>query len=306
MLVVGSQLVVAVALLVTLWRLVDGPETARLLATAQPGWVLLALGALSLHTVLAALRWRRTGRGLGITLSRRSAISEYYLSQFVNSVVPGGVIGDASRAVRSRQPAGLASAGLAVVLERLAGQYALILVMAIGVTATIAAPGGVAWPDALVPGIVALVVGALALPALIAAAAALPGRVGVRARALRDAVRAAVVDRGAAASVAALSLGTTACILIAFGASAAAVGAPLSTAALIAVVPVVLITMVLPITVGGWGVREGAAVALLPLAGLSASAALAASILFGLLALAASLPGIVPLWGRQRPRAHRT
>ena len=91
-----------------------------------------------------------------------------------------------------------------------------------------------------------------------------------------------------------------------FAAAAAAVGAPLSVAATLAVVPVVLTTMLLPITVGGWGVREGAAVALLPLAGVSTSAALAASILFGLLALAASLPGIVPLWGRQGVRAHRT
>lgn len=302
MLVVALQALVAVALLVALWRLVDGPETARLLAGARLEWVALSVAALTLHTVLAALRWRRVARGLGIDLGRRGAVSEYYLAQLVNAVVPGGVVGDASRAVRSRQPAGLGAAGLAVVLERLAGQYALLLVMGVAVTVTIIQPGGIDWPPVVVPLVITVSAIAVALPALLSAAAALPGRIGARAVALRDAVRAAVVTRGAATSVAALSLGTTACILVAFAAAAAAVGAPLSVAATLAVVPVVLTTMLLPITVGGWGVREGAAVALLPLAGVSTSAALAASILFGLLALAATLPGIVPLWGRQGSR----
>lgn len=306
MLVVALQALVALALLIALWRLVDGPETARLLAGARGEWVALSIAALTLHTLLAALRWRRVAHGLGITLDRREAASEYYLSQLVNAVVPGGVVGDASRAVRSRQPAGLGAAGLAVVLERLAGQYALLVVMGIAVTVTIIQPGGIDWPPAVVPIVIAVSVIAVALPAVIAAAAELPGRVGAGATSLRDAVRSAVVTRGAATSVAALSLGTTACILVAFAAAAAAVGAPLSVAATLAVVPVVLTTMLLPVTVGGWGVREGAAVALLPLAGVSMSAALAASILFGLLALAASLPGIVPLWGRQGARAHRT
>lgn len=306
MLVLAMQLAVAIALLVTLWRVVDGPETARLLGAAEPGFVALCLAALSLHTVLAALRWRRLGRGLGIELTRGDAVAEYYVSQFVNAVVPGGVVGDASRAVRSRAAAGLGAAGLAVVLDRLAGQYALIIVMAAAVTATVAVPGGIAWPEAALPALGALVAGALALPALIAAARRLPGLMGTRAHALAAAVRVAVGARRTATSVAALSAGTSACILVAFAAAAAAVGTPLGLPATLAIVPVVLISMVLPITVGGWGVREGAAVALLPLAGLSASAALAASILFGILALAASLPGIVPLWGRRQPRAHRT
>lgn len=306
MLVVAIQALVAVALLVAVWSLVDGPQALRLIGEARAEWLAVALAALTAHTVLAALRWRRVGRGLGITLMRREAVSEYYLSQLVNTVVPGGVVGDASRAVRSRQSAGLGAAGLAVVLERLAGQYALIVVMATAVAVTIASPRGVEWPPSLVPGMVALVAGTLALPALIAAATLLPGRAGERARALVAAVRRAVVDRGAAPTVAALSFGTTACILTAFAATAAAIGAPLGVAGTLAVVPVVLLATVLPITVGGWGVREGAAVALLPLAGLTGNEALAVSILFGLVALAATVPGIIALWGRRAATSRRT
>ena len=77
-------------------------------------------------------------------------------------------------------------------------------------------------------------------------------------------------------------------------------GAPLPLGAVFAVVPLVLFAMVLPISVGGWGVREGAAVALLPIAALTTAQAFAASAAFGLMALLASLPGLALVWTRRR------
>jgi len=58
-------------------------------------------------------------------------------------------------------------------------------------------------------------------------------------------------------------------------------------------VPLTLVAMLLPISVGGWGLREGAAAVLWPIAGFSAEAGVAASIAFGLAALAAALPGLL-------------
>jgi hypothetical protein len=49
--------------------------------------------------------------------------------------------------------------------------------------------------------------------------------------------------------------------------------------------------MLIPISVSGWGLREGAAAALLPIAGATASGGLAASVAFGLTFIAAVLPG---------------
>jgi uncharacterized membrane protein YbhN (UPF0104 family) len=98
----------------------------------------------------------------------------------------------------------------------------------------------------------------------------------------------------------ALSAGTTACILIAFWASAAAVGLTLSFSAVVTLVPLILLTMLVPITVSGWGLREGAAAALLPLVGATASVSLAASLVFGLIALVAVMPGLAFVWSRPR------
>jgi hypothetical protein len=58
-----------------------------------------------------------------------------------------------------------------------------------------------------------------------------------------------------------------------------------------------------PLTIGGWGLREGAAVALFPLAGATAAEGFAASASFGVVFLLTSVLGMA-LWlwpGRAEP-----
>jgi uncharacterized membrane protein YbhN (UPF0104 family) len=64
---------------------------------------------------------------------------------------------------------------------------------------------------------------------------------------------------------------------------------------------VALITA-LPISVGGWGVRETAMIGILGLVGVPASAALVLSVQLGLLTMVVSLPGLV-LWFMMKPRS---
>ena len=65
--------------------------------------------------------------------------------------------------------------------------------------------------------------------------------------------------------------------------------------------PVVLITM-LPISIAGWGVREGAMILALGQIGVAPVDALSLSVLFGLTGLAAALPGAA-LWMTSGARA---
>ena len=64
------QVLVTIALLVLLWRVADGADAARVLATADPWWLLGTLVLLSLHTLLAAERWRVTAGALGLSVGR--------------------------------------------------------------------------------------------------------------------------------------------------------------------------------------------------------------------------------------------
>jgi len=78
------------------------------------------------------------------------------------------------------------------------------------------------------------------------------------------------------------------------------IGGPLSFMdCVVALAPALLIAMV-PISLGGWGVREGAFIILLHFYGASREQALTLSVLFGLTLLGGSLVGL-PLWLWQRP-----
>ncbi|MDX2026761.1 lysylphosphatidylglycerol synthase transmembrane domain-containing protein [Microcella sp.] len=299
-LIVGAQALVTIGLLVLLWQVADGRDAVAVLLGVNPWWLAVALVALTLHTVFAAERWRLTAGALGLPLGRWHALREYYLAQLVNSTVPGGVVGDAGRAVRSREQAGLTVAAQAVMVERFAGQVALLATMTIAVTVTALAPGGLEWPAWMLGLAATITLVSLAVVGVLLAARWLPGRVGPRMAELSRTAAIALVGRRVVLAQLALSAGTTACILIAFWASAAAVGLSLSFAAVVTLVPLILLTMLVPITISGWGLREGAAAALLPLAGATASASLAASVVFGLMGLVAVLPGLLVVWSRPR------
>jgi hypothetical protein len=79
--------------------------------------------------------------------------------------------------------------------------------------------------------------------------------------------------------------------IAAFFVTAHAVNVPLAVPVVLAVVPILLLVQVLPISIGGWGVREAAAVALLGMTGVDAASGLLVSIMFGVLLLLATLPG---------------
>ena len=90
-------LLTVVLLLGLAWWFDLNSVVARLVAM-RPGWVALALGLSVIQVAVLAWRWRFTARRLGVGLSFVEAWREYYLSIFLNQVLPGGVMGDVSRA----------------------------------------------------------------------------------------------------------------------------------------------------------------------------------------------------------------
>ncbi|SHJ20706.1 lysylphosphatidylglycerol synthase transmembrane domain-containing protein [Wenxinia saemankumensis] len=290
-----ARLVLPVALLVLLWRAVDGPEILRLLRAADPVLLALALAAILMQNALSALRWRLTAGALGQVIGRGRALREYFLSQFLNMVLPAGVLGDAGRAVRAREGVGLARAGQAVVLDRVIGQVALFSVLLAGLSAVGLTGAGGRWPDWVPPLALGIAGGGAGIALALLVSARLGGPLGRAARGIGRGVRAAVLAPGIWHRQAALSLAIVACNLGGFALCAAATGTVLPPLAVVTVLPLVLATMVIPISVAGWGVREGAAAALWPVLGASAEAGIAASVAMGLVILLAALPGVLVL-----------
>lgn len=267
---------------------IDAAEVGHRLAGANPVWLLAAIALLSAQTILMALRWRLTAARLGLRIGLGQAIGEYYLGQLVNVTLPGGVIGDAARAVRSRARAGLGTAAHAVMVERLAGQVAMAAVTLLGFGIALAVPGGIAWPGwtgaawAAAFGLIALAV---------SMAAHLARSRGI-VRSFAASFRAAILDGQVLPRQIVLSLTIIALNLAAFAACARATGTVLSVEAIATVIPLILTAMLVPLSVAGLGWREGAAASLFPLAGAAPDAGAAAGLAFGLVLVVASLPGL--------------
>lgn len=297
------KLAAVLGLLVLLWQVADGPAAVALLQQADPRWLAAAVLALSLQTLLSAQRWRITAAQLGLTLSVSTAVREYYLAQALNQFLPGGVLGDAGRALRTRGEAGLLVAGQAVLFERLAGQIGLIAVLIFGLLGALVFPVRIDWPVSLQGVLLGVLLGATACCAMLGLGLHKPGlRDRPVTRFLRELAHALAAPDVWLRQVL-LSFGTALCNVGAFAFCAAAVGAPLPVPVAAVIVPLILFAMLLPVSIGGWGLREGAAVALLPTIGAAASEGLAASVAFGLSFLLATLPGLLLYLRRTTPLA---
>ncbi|MFU8898468.1 MAG: lysylphosphatidylglycerol synthase transmembrane domain-containing protein [Roseinatronobacter sp.] len=258
-----------------LWQFGAGDIVADLQA-ASGLWFALACLALSVQIPLSALRWRVTARALGLPLTRGHALSEYGLSVLVNTFLPGGVLGDLGRVLRMRHVRGWQMAAATVVIERLAGQIALALTAILGVGLWYGAAVGLA----LAGGMLALGAAAYAL-----------GRIVPK---LVKALRLAWFARQTWPAQLGLSIAILGCNLFGFWAAARAVGISVPFEVAIFILPLTLMVMLVPVTLNGWGLREGAAALLWPLVDIAAQSAVAASVVFGAAVAGAALLGAVP------------
>ena len=272
------------------WWLDLGTVVSRL-AQMRPWWVLLAVAISVVQVAVLAWRWRFTAGCLGVDLSYTAAWREYYLSIFLNQVLPGGVVGDVSRAWRqARAQTRVQESGgpavRAVIFERLSAQ---------AVMTTVAVVSLLALPVTVNRGSRLVLFGAGAVAVLIVIAMVVWIRRQSSAQSLAGRVLA---DLGAAhlsGPVFAAQLGSAAIVvgtyLATYVTAARAVGVDTPLPVLLPLVAPVLMTMLIPVTVAGWGLREGAAAVLWGAVGLTAADGVLVSVAYGLLVLIGSLPG---------------
>ena len=77
--------------------------------------------------------------------------------------------------------------------------------------------------------------------------------------------------------------------------AATAVGVPLSLLAILAAGPSLFLAQAVPVSIGGWGIREAAAVVVLGITGTDAASAVLIGLTLGVLITLAALPGVL-LW----------
>lgn len=286
-----GPLVGAVVLLLVVRQTGSGPFVAGARALDAPTLAWGAVLAL-VTTVACAWRWHLVARGMGVAIGVPAAIAACYRAQFLNVVLPGGILGDVHRGVLHGRAVGATGPALrAVAWERTAGQV-VHLVLAVAVLLVLPSPLQGVVPAAAAPAVAVVLVVALVArrprdPR--------PSWTGRLLATVRDDVRRGLLVRGAWPGVVVASCIATAGHVATFVVAARAVGVTLPPAELLPLTVLVLVAAGLPLNLAGWGPREGMAAWSFAAAGVGAAQGVATAVAYGALVLVANLPGLVVL-----------
>jgi len=243
-------------------RGIEWPKLLTLLERIDWRWWAAGFATGVVAQVIAAIRWAFLARPIGFPYSIGLFIWRFFEGAFFSLCLPTSIGGDVVKAYRLADTThGRLLAGCSVLADRLTGLAAL------GVL-------GVIW---------------LGVGSLDRLLSVFPEPHAARqfiSRLLPYQVRPSLMARAVAWSLLVQMGGSIAVALVARG-----IGVSLPLSVWFAVVPLVALAMVLPISIGGVGVREGGLALLLAPAGVPSEQAVAIGLLWFLTTIAAGLIG---------------
>lgn len=241
-------------------------------------------------SALAALRWRMLMVNLRFGMGTWFYLRSYFKGMFFNQGLPTSIGGDAirvldvaARGFRKRD------ALYAVTLDRVVGLFFLLVVPILG---------GVLYAVPLPPGlfVVTLMLGVGSFLGLVCALQLRRWSWLWRQPRLRVVAvlseRLHIAFRKRKLKIVCASVLVHLLAAVCFFSTGRALGIELGLAPYLVLVPLALLFSVLPISVAGWGLREGAVLALFSAVGTDKAAAVAMSLLYGLILVLVSLPGL--------------
>lgn len=293
------KIAISLALIAIVVRAFDvrgvGSHFAKVDATTLLAAIAIALSIALLHTA----RWIVVIRaGAGRQLGFKSALRLVLIGHFFNQALPSSVGGDAVRVWCAwRAGLGFAAAANTVIIDRAMTLVSLLLLTVAGLPWLFAIIADPVPRWALSSVIVAGLAGYAAFLALTSLPQFLTRWRVVRAvLGLAGLARKVSLDPRYALPVIALSMVSFVGFAFIVFVLAEAMQLGVTVRDCVLLVPPVILVTVVPISIAGWGVREGAMVVAFAFIHVPPSAAFAVSVLFGLTLAVASLPGAVLWW----------
>jgi uncharacterized protein (TIRG00374 family) len=286
-----TRLLVSVSILAVILHSIDFRQAWRVALDARPAWLLLALLMQFSSTAVSAYRWQLIMRNLGFGQSFSFYWDSYFKGMFFNQGLPTSIGGDVLRVLdvvdrgfRKRD----ALSGVAI--DRIAGLGALLLLTMVA---------HLVDPDLLPARVYRLILWLLIAGFVGFVSMSFLGRLSWLGRypqlaflkSISDRLRRAVSQRRFLLLTSSLLVPLLA--MLSFFAVGRALGLPYDVVTYFAIVPPALVLTVIPISIAGWGVREGALVGLFSLIGADTTVVLMMSLVYGVLLIVASLPGLV-------------
>jgi len=290
----------------------DFVAIGTMLARLGAAPLIAAIGAQLAASFLSALRWWLLLRHTSAHARFSQVLPSYYLGLFFNNLLPTGVGGDVVRTVHlTRRGLGLKALAASVIVDRGIGLLAMLLLAStcavwlpqIGLDDT--ARRSALW-------LLAACLGGIVL--------AMSPWMGVLLAWLKKRYDKTKVRHGIFESVlmcysyrsrpgllllaALLSVLAQSFVILVYAVLGGGIGLALPVASYFVIVPIVLVAAMLPISLGGLGVREGMLVGLLIAFGAERQLAIGLSLLYLFVLWLAALPGATVLLMRTAPVPH--
>ncbi len=300
---ISLKVAISLLLIAALLYGADVPSMLARFRGVNPWYLFAATLVMFSLSFAHAARWvtiiRVNSGHMGFATALKLVLVGYFFSQ----ALPSSVGGDAMRIWQAhRAGLSLGTALNSVVLDRLIALAALLIMTAVALPwlMDLVIPPAIRWAFVFV-----LMAGAVGFAVLLALSR-LPESLFrwklIRAAArLSEAAQRTLLTTGSGFVTLVLSVVVHVGVAFVVFMLAGALGVKVSLVHCIFLVPLVMLVTLIPISIAGWGVREGAMVVAFGLIQVPRSDAIAVSLLFGATLLVVSLPGGVLWWrtGRQ-------
>lgn len=286
------RLVITAALFYLIFRSVEFGSVLAVMKQLNPVWLLPALVMQLLSTLTASYRWYLIMHLLGFGQTLFYYIGSYFKGMLFNQALPTSIGGDAIRILDTgKLGKGHKEAFYGVFIDRMVGLAGLLLLNLLAILAgSLSLPKGIHILIGLMSaaGIVGVFV-LMGLKKLDWLTRFKPTRmfhhISKRMEVIYHSANSALTQT-------ALSLAIHLFAMAAVFSVGRSVGMTEDFSVFLVLVPPALLLTIVPVSLAGWGVRESALIGLFLLIGADKTVVLSMSLLYGVLLIAASLPGL--------------
>lgn len=290
-----SKLAVTALFFILIIDKVDIGSTIKILKAVDLSLFLFSLLIMIFEVLIANIRWLLVLKQLGLTIFFSKALRYLWIGVFFNQALPSSIGGDAVRGyyLYKIEKFTLGDASLGVLLDRLIGLFGLVLLVIL----TLPLIFNSFFSSTSKWTILIIIFGALSAISMSLIIDLIPKKL-TKSKVMTKLSIFSLRGREVLLSYNGfLSLIISIIIHLTFVFAAwflaIAIGINISLGQMLLIVPITNLLIALPISIAGWGIREGLFIAGLGYLNIASDAALALSILYGLLMLTVSLPGLI-------------
>lgn len=289
----AAKFVISAGLIWFAFRAIDSASAFEMLRSIQPSVISAVIAMLTVQHIIGGFRFHRLMTLVGAPIRLLAAIDSIFVGVFFSQVFISFIGGDAMRVWRMAAfKVPVPRALEAILLDRATGFVALIALIVLGMPLLFDMVTDTAMRVSLLAAVFLGLLGTLTLLFMNRLPVALRRWRGFRSASDISALALSISGRFTEITyLLGMSLVIQIVNVIAIYVIATELGVNARFVDLLVLIPPVMLLAMLPISLAGWGVREGAMAVALGLVGINAEQSIAMSVCFGLAMIVGGLPG---------------